>query len=169
MQTQLRAPYADVRPGDLTWHLGLAPQPALATLTVPLLCVGSTSLSVELRLLGASHQVLVRTGAVLTCSETVASGGDGVLPARARRDLPGAAYAFSSSCHSLSPDGFATVVARLRAQLAGRSDALVGAFPGLPDALTAVRVAAGGMGWRTWHAYPQTREVVTTRTSMEIA
>lgn len=158
METELRVAYADVRPGDLAWRLGLEPQPALAALRVP---VGPCD--VELRLLGASHQVLLRVHGAPACSETVASADGGELPPRAVRVLHGAAYAFSSDVRALAPDEFSATVAALRADLADRDDALIGTFPGLPDALTGLRVEPDGVGWRTWHTYPQTSELVVTR------
>ena len=50
---ELAVPYRDTRAQDLRWSLSLPVQPALATRTVRL-----GGLVLELRLLGASHQVL---------------------------------------------------------------------------------------------------------------
>ncbi|MFD0785789.1 DUF2617 family protein, partial [Micromonospora azadirachtae] len=54
------------------------------------------------------------------------------------------------------------------AELADDRLALVGVFPGDPDAVTALAVRSGSPGgevaWRTWHAYPQTNELVLTET-----
>jgi len=41
--------------------------------------------------------------------------------------------------------------------------ALLGAFPGSPHAITAIEVVASG--WRTWHVYPQSGEIVSTVTT----
>ena len=65
-------------------------------------------------------------------------------------------------------DGLRTRVAALRADLADDPYALVGVFPGDVDAVTALSVRPdppdGTVGWRTWHAYPQTNELVLTET-----
>ena len=61
-----------------------------------------------------------------------------------------------------------TRIAGLRADLADDPYALVGVFPGDADAVTALAVRTdlphGSLGWRTWHAYPQTNELVLTET-----
>jgi hypothetical protein len=142
---RLDTPYADTTAGDLSFALGLPVLPALHVLHL-----GST---VEFRLLGASHQVVWPGGV-----ETVAC-----LPGRAPH-LPGAvddgAYRFSSTVEPLDR----TATQMLWRQLESDPQALVGAFPGDPDAVTAMR--AERTGWRTWHAYPQTGELVTTHTTL---
>jgi hypothetical protein len=139
----LDVPYADSTAGDLSFALGLPLLPALHTLRL--------SETLELRLLGASHQVVA--GHLV---ETVAC-----LPGRAPH-LPPAVdnlgYRFSSAVEPLDR----AVTAALWRDLAADPRALVGVFPGDPDAVTALR--ADGRGWQTWHAYPQTGELVVTRT-----
>ncbi|MGK5557944.1 DUF2617 family protein, partial [Actinomadura kijaniata] len=68
---------------------------------------------------------------------------------------------------------FRRAVAGLLDDLNGRDDALVGVFPGSPHAVTALAVdpaapASGpdALGWRTWHTYPQTQEIVMTVSRM---
>ena len=54
MLTTLKTAYTDTRAGDLAWALGREPLPALAALDLEL-----DGAQVQLRLLGASHQVLL--------------------------------------------------------------------------------------------------------------
>lgn len=161
MLAALDTPYADTRADALSFALGL---PALDALAV--LAAERAGLRAELRLLGASHQVFA--GPV---SETVAClpGTPGPLPGGVRTRVGGWSYDFASAVERYADEaGFARAVDRLRARLTGRADALTGAFPGSPHAVTALALEPGP-GWRTWHAYPQTREIVVTRTLLEVA
>lgn len=158
----LRTPYVDSRAADLSLTLGGPELPALAVRDLDL--PGGPRL--RLRLLGASHQVVAGT-----LTETVAC-----LPGR-RPHLPDtlhdatAGYRFTATVLRPAGDGLRTRVAALRAELAGDPYALVGVFPGDEDAVTALAVApdppAGAVAWRTWHAYPQTNELVLTETVVE--
>ncbi|GAB07953.1 hypothetical protein GOAMR_76_00230 [Gordonia amarae NBRC 15530] len=135
-------------------------------------------LPVSLRLLGASHQVLVgqhpqRHGQLL---ETVAC-----LP-EVTSDLPSSfqesGYYFNARTETMDDDGLTAAVADIVAEVDDHHrrglPALLGRFPGSPLALTAI-VAGPGTGdpgsevlitWRTWHTYPQTGEVVVTSSSL---
>lgn len=158
----LAVPYLDTGADQLAFALGLPEQPALATAEVPL-GGGHTAI---LRLLGASHQVIC--GPI---RETVAClpGQSGPLPAALRERIGGWDYAFASRTERHEPPAFADHVARIRAALRDRDGVLCGAFPGLPDALTALAPPRdGGPGWDTWHTYPQTCDIVTTRTRLEV-
>ena len=46
---------------------------------------------------------------------------------------------------------------------------LAAAFPGLPNAFTAVRWWSDGgwLRWESWHSYPQTGEIVRTESALE--
>lgn len=164
MLATLDTPYFDTRADALSFTLGLPPLEALAVL--PLEHAG---VRVELRLLGASHQVFA--GAV---SETVAClpGNPGPLPPAVQAILGGWSYDFTAGVRAHGSDAeFAEAVDALCARLRSRGDALTGTFPGSPYAVTALALEGSGpgLGWRTWHAYPQTREIVTTRTLLEVA
>lgn len=162
MRTALTAPYADVRAADLVLELDAPEAPALEVLE---LALGGFQL--ELRLLGHSHQVVVSAPG-FELSETVScrpeAADEGRLPgARAvRRD--GRAYAFSAALLPLEEfaDG------ALAAAVAADPQGLVADFAGRPGAFTALRAAAvdepgvTGVRWETWHAYPQTGELVRT-------
>ncbi len=158
--------YADTAAADLRFALGLPALPALHALDVP----GPAGARLQLRLLGASHQaILARPDGTL--SETVAclpATGERVPERLVSRQLPGVRhYSFQGRVHRLDPAAFAAQVAALRGW-GGTAHALVGEFPGAPGALTALRAAAGAgrVEWRTAHAYPETGELVETRTAV---
>ncbi|WP_242885409.1 DUF2617 family protein [Actinomadura litoris] len=169
MLATLDTPFADARADALSFALGLPPLDALAVLPVE-----RAGLTVHLRLLGASHQVVAGP-----LSETVACLPDGAepLPGRAAATLPGWGYEFTAttSAHEGEPE-FGRAVEAVCARLLGRDDALTGAFPGSRHAVTALALddagdgtgdgTGAGIGWRTWHAYPQTREIVMTRSRL---
>lgn len=163
MLVTLDAPYVDTSAADLSLVLDDVERPALHVLDLGL----PGGAHVRLRLLGASHQVLLcAPGTTLT--ETVAC-----LPGR-RPELPdtlhdeSAGYRFTATVLRPQGSGLRDQVAALRAGLADDGYALVGVFPGDVDAVTALSVRpdppGGTLGWRTWHAYPQTNELVLTET-----
>jgi hypothetical protein len=162
MLATISAPYADTRAADLCWSLGHEVLDALAVLDV-----AHGDLRLQLRVLGASHQVVL-TGPDGRCSEVVAClpGQPAGLPATAECELAGWSYSFRSHTQQLGPAGLDARLAALRAQLDGDPHALVGEFPGSPNAVTALRAELRGdrIGWTTWHAYPQTGELVATQT-----
>jgi uncharacterized protein DUF2617 len=147
----LDVPFIDARAADLTLTLGSPPEPALEVLRAG---------TVELRLLGSSHQALIDGGATL--SETVACrpGGAGALPAQTRD----AGYTFQARVDRLTPDDYARRAQQIIAAVAGGG--LVAVFPGPADAFTALRLSPGP-SWDTWHGYPQTGELVHTRSRLE--
>jgi hypothetical protein len=147
--------FADSRAADLSLAYGLRPLPALGTHSVTL-----GGLTVELRVLGASHQVVLGDW-----SETVACLPDrpGALPAREEQVVGDHRVTFEARVDR--PADFAGVVQRVISLCANDRKALVAEFPGSPLAVTAL--AAGpfgdGVGWETWHAYPQAGELVYTK------
>ncbi|GAA4566299.1 DUF2617 family protein [Micromonospora coerulea] len=159
MLVTLHAPYVDTSAADLSLTIGGPERPALHVreLTLP----GGPTL--RLRLLGASHQVIC--GAL---TETVAClpGRPPHLPGTLHDDAAG--YRFTATVLRPDDHGLRARVAALRAALADDPYALVGVFPGDLDAVTALSVRpdppAGTVAWRTWHAYPQTNELVLTET-----
>ncbi|GAB3210035.1 DUF2617 family protein [Marinactinospora thermotolerans] len=168
MRETVAVPFVDTRAADLVWTLDHPPADALAA---RVLSHGATRL--ELRVLGASHQVLVETGGTRLV-ETVAClpGTPGRMPARQGRTVPGAAsYTFRSRVRRLGPARFAGRVAALRRRLDAHPCSLFAVFPGHPLAVTALSAHVGGriLRWRTWHAYPQAGELVTTTTSVRLS
>lgn len=165
MLADLAVPYVDVSAADLSWALSPAGLPALAGIDV---VVGSAS--VRLTVLGASHEVVVRTASSATCTEVIACGvaGGTPVPASATRDLPGLRYAFTSMVLRMDGGALARRTDALRSRLALDDRALVASFPGHAEAVTALAVRGGGGGlqWRTWHAYPATGELVVTATRL---
>ncbi|MFI6331404.1 DUF2617 family protein [Micromonospora chersina] len=163
MLVALDAPYVDTRAADLSLALGGPERPALHVreLTLP------RGLRLRLRLLGASHQVICGD-----LTETVAClpGRTPHLPDALHDETAG--YRFTATVLRPAGDGLRTRVAALRAELADDPYALVGVFPGDEDAVTALAVRPappdGSVAWRTWHAYPQTNELVLTETVVEL-
>lgn len=163
MLSRLAVPFVDARASALSWWLGDDAPPALATLVLP----GRAGGRLELRLLGASHHVVASTAGA-RCPEVVACGSTAALPARHHGDVDGAAYRFASATTTYAPGALARVARDLRRRAAGAPDALVGVFPGSPDALTVLsgREVRGGWAWRSWHVYPTAGEVVRTRSRL---
>ncbi|WP_340559910.1 DUF2617 family protein [Streptomyces sp. GSL17-111] len=166
MLTTLKTAYTDTRAGDLAWALGREPLPALATLDLRL--HGST---VQLRLLGASHQVLLEDDSG-SCSETVACmpGSRSPLPLGISKRLGSWDYEFATRVETLSRGAFAGRAQELLALVADHPNGLAGTFPGDPHAFTALLVQRLGQQvcWRTWHAYPQEGRLVATRTRVAV-
>ncbi|SOD66784.1 Protein of unknown function DUF2617 [Streptomyces zhaozhouensis] len=160
---RLATPYRDTSADQLRFTLTGPRRPALAVTDAEL-----DGFTVQLRLLGASHQVLA--GPV---SETLAclpaEPGEGP-PHTVRRDIDGWRYAFDSTVTPLPADQLSARAAALRARLAHRPAALHGTFPGSPDALTGLLTWRAGrvVNWRTWHVYPQAGQVVATETRLEM-
>ncbi|MFI5528813.1 DUF2617 family protein [Kitasatospora sp. NPDC051853] len=177
MLTTLQTSYTDTRAGDLAWCLGGSPLPALAVRDLRLDRIGSTPPgrlaggTLQLRLLGASHQVILAAGPG-ECLETVAClpGRQTPLPARVAKQVGGWEYEFAARIEELSPHVFAARAQELLALVQGHPYALAGVFPGDPSAFTAL-VAHGDdqrVLWRTWHAYPQEGRLVCTRSSLTV-
>lgn len=164
MLTTLKTAYTDTCVADLAWALGREPIPALARLDLVL-----NTTKVQLRLLGASHQVLVQD-ARGSCSETVACipGSTAPLPLGVSERLADWEYEFAARVEELTPGSFAGRAQELIALVADHPHGLVGTFPGDPDAFTALLAqrSGGQTQWRTWHAYPQEGRLVVTRTRL---
>ena len=165
MLAPLDVPYLDASADALIWQLDAPLQPALAHRRVE-----RAAWTFDLRLLGASHQVVLRSradGDFSGCSELVACrpGLPGHLPTVVVEERAGLRYGFRSVVEAVAPDDLGARAEDLVARLAGRDDALVGAFPGSPHAVTAIEVTDAG--WRTWHVYPQAGQVVSTETTVE--
>ncbi|OEU86513.1 hypothetical protein DB35_22505 [Streptomyces abyssalis] len=162
MLTTLSTPYTDTRAGDLAWALGREPLPALAQRELEL-----GTATVQLRLLGASHQVLLEEDGRI-CSETVACmpGGSTPLPLGVSRRAGEFDYDFAARVEVLTPGSFAGRAQELLDLVSDHPGGLAGTFPGAPHAFTALLVqrSAGNVRWRTWHSYPQEGRLVSTRT-----
>ncbi|MFE9422523.1 DUF2617 family protein [Kitasatospora sp. NPDC006697] len=198
MLTTLQTSYTDTRAGDLAWCLGGGPLPALAVRDLPLpgpdegagapaqardaydrrtghrapggSRAGGTG-TLQLRLLGASHQVVIAAGPG-ECLETVAClpGRRTPLPARVAEQVAGWEYEFAARIESLPPHVFAARAQEILALVDEHPRGLAGVFPGDPSAFTAL-VAQGSAErvlWRTWHAYPQEGRLVCTRSSLVV-
>ncbi|WP_431916906.1 DUF2617 family protein [Micromonospora wenchangensis] len=175
MLVSLDTPYVDTCAADLSLALGGPERPALHVRDLNL----PGDVRLRLRLLGASHQVVLTLPAGDAPAADRPGGADGLvetvacLPGRPPH-LPGdlydeeGGYRFTATVLRPAEGELHTRIAALRADLADDPYALVGVFPGDPDAVTALAVRAdppdGTVGWRTWHAYPQTNELVLTET-----
>lgn len=170
MIAPLSVPYKDVRASELSWSLEAPDQPPLHARRHP---VGA--LDVEVRILGASHQVLVRVGERLICRETVAcrEPAPDPLPIAIERELDdGYHYEVRCEVRAVSAAAFSAWVLALHDYAGALVDATVAVFPATPDAVTAVvveplPVRLHGVLWRTWHTYPHSGgggDVVATRT-----
>jgi hypothetical protein len=166
MLTSLQTAYSDTRAADLAWALGREPLPALAVLDLRL-----AGAELQMRLLGASHQVLLE-GERGTCSETVACipGSSTPLPLGVAKRLGDWEYEFAARVETLSAGSFAGRAQELLALVADHPNGLAGTFPGSPYAFTAMlaQQAEGQVRWRTWHAYPQEGQLVATRTRVGV-
>ncbi|MEU9607925.1 DUF2617 family protein [Streptomyces sp. NPDC048057] len=162
MLTTLHTAYTDTRADDLAWALDREPLPALAVLDLEL-----SGAKLQLRLLGASHQVLLEEEQG-TCSETVACmpGSSTPLPLGVSKKLGDWEYEFAARVETLSQGSFAGRAQELLALVADHPHSLAGTFPGDPHAFTAMMAQRQGRQvlWRTWHAYPQEGRLVVTRT-----
>lgn len=168
MLAEVAVPYVDTSAAALGLWLDLPAQPALE---VARLEVGG--LRLDLRVLGASHQVLALAPGRGLLTETVAcrAGAPAALPARADRIAGGLRHRFTSSVMRLDPPGLRARARALRVLAEGHPDVLAGVFPGSPDAITVIGccAAGGGAEWWTEHVYPRTGEVVATRSVVEVA
>ena len=164
---ELVVPYRDTAAQDLCWSLELPVQPALAARSV-----GIGGLMLELRLLGASHQMIVwdADGGEPLCVETVAclSGMSEPLPDRSSRALPRGRYTWTAERLTCDEAGFGAAVEQIRRDVAANPDALAGCYPGSRDAITAVlpEPAFRGVRWTTWHTYPQQFSLVRTTSAV---
>jgi hypothetical protein len=158
---ELATPYLDTDADQLSFTLG---RPAREALAVRDVTVGG--LHVQLRLLGASHQVFA--GPV---RETVAClpGIAGGLPEAAAEEFDDWDYRFSAHVRHFDPKRFSEEVSRIRKRSDETPESLYGIFPGSVEAVTALTVErhGTGLGWRTWHTYPQSRQIVATYTRLE--
>lgn len=156
----LDVPYADTSAAQLAFSLTADPRAPLARCDHQF-----GSRTVSLRLLGASHQIIVDDGDHRMC-ETVAClpGLDEPLPGT----VADGTYTFTSLVRKCDAEQMAALVDELHHRTADHRaqglPSLLGRFPGQPMAVTAaIATARGdGIGWQTWHTYPQTAEVVTT-------
>jgi hypothetical protein len=179
----LSVPYQNVSATDLSWSLDAPDQPPLHTKLHAADVLGA-ALSVEVRILGASHQIVVRDGAgQLLCRETVACREDapGPLPIAIERELDeGYRYEVRCEVRTVADLQFPAWVTALCDYSADIPAATVALFPEIPNAVTAVVVeplpsTLHGVLWRTWHTYPHSDavggggDIVATRTVLHRA
>jgi Protein of unknown function DUF2617 len=127
-------------------------------------------------ILGGSHRVSV-TGPGVSVVEELSCGSANeaadtlvvdTIPARIDIDP----IVFVSAVDRLQPEAFAVLAEQLRNDVGGDHNGIVGVFPGHRNALTAIQVHQTDnlvAGWRTWHCYSETCEVVMTTTTLRPA
>ncbi|GAA3736382.1 hypothetical protein HDA32_001365 [Spinactinospora alkalitolerans] len=169
MRQTITEPFVDTRAADLTWTLE---HPPVEPLAARVLESGDGAVRIELRILGASHQVLLEAGRE-RLAETVAClpGAAGGLPRHAASSAAGPHhYDFASSVRRLGPEAFAEEVAQASLAVADHPRGLLATFPGDSLAVTGLVTETDGrtLRWRSWHAYPQSGELVTTTTSVSL-
>lgn len=160
MLTTLDVPYLDTSAGELVWTLDHPRVPALTAHRVSL-----PDADIELRVLGASHQVVLRRDGT-ELIETVAClrGVEPHLPETAVRPVNGWTYTFESRVATVTAGELRRQVSELRRD----GDVFLATFPAEPDAVTALRPEDGtpGARWRTWHVYPRNNQIVHTSTEV---
>ncbi|MBD0861602.1 DUF2617 family protein [Gordonia sp. zg691] len=161
----LAVTYADTSAAQLGFSLSAPLQEPLAQEDGEI-----DGISVSVRLLGASHQVLVEDGSQRIC-ETVACLPEvtSALP----QSFQESGYYFRSRIEQATPDQFAALVeqlaARVTEQMATGHPSVMGRFPGEPLAVTVIVTESSDntVTWHTWHTYPQAGEVVITSSRID--
>jgi hypothetical protein len=167
--TELATAYADTSASALHWSPALPHIAPLGALT--LRPAAGSAVRLELRLLGASHCALLDVAAerlVETVAGSAYGAGGEALPDRRHRTVGGLTYRFASHIERLQSTELRSLGTKLRAGVRDRTDRLAGVFPGACDALTVLHgaTAQSQARWSTWHLYPNTGEVVRTRTTV---
>lgn len=163
--TDLDVAFSDTRAGQLGFSLTAAQREPLAAADHT---IGALTFSI--RLLGASHQIVITDDAHELC-ETVACLPDitTALPDSFQAD----GYVFSSRVIECSSDAMADLLEQIESEVEGHAraglPALLGRFPGNELAVTAVTadIDDDALIWRTWHTYPQAGEVVVTSSRID--
>ena len=163
--TDLDVAFSDTRAGQLGFSLTAAQREPLAAADHT---IGALTFSI--RLLGASHQIVITDDAHELC-ETVACLPDitTALPDSFQAD----GYVFSSRVIECNSDAMADLLEQIESEVEGHAraglPALLGRFPGNELAVTAVTADTDddALIWRTWHTYPQAGEVVVTSSRID--
>ena len=167
------APFADASPDDLTFSTDAPRLPALAVRRAA--PAGLLGTALELRVLGASHQVVLeRDGHEWVETLACRPGHAPFLPTALRRAAPvpfAADYETGCTVTGHSRRGLRRQVDRLLGTCRSAPHALVVRFAGDPSALTGLCAwedGAGGLLWRSWHVYPQVRRIVHSRSALRL-
>lgn len=167
MRHELAVPFLDAAASGLRWCVGpaAAAPPALCATTVR-----RDGHRLELRILGASHAVVVHpadgrsgTAEVVACG---APAGTALPLSGARTRRGGLVWETDASIERPGRAALAAVAQRLRDAEATDPETLLAGFPGHADALTVLRPSPDRAAWESWHLYPATGEVVRTRTAL---
>lgn len=167
MISVIPAPFVDTRAADLALTLSEPALPAVAVRALEL-----EDVHVELRLLGASHQVAVRRDdheliETLACLPS----GPTALPESLRARDPLGDYSTSVTVRMLTADELTRTVERLLERYADDDRYVIGLFPGHPLATTGIGLTDSGpdtVAWRSWHSYPQELRLVLTDSLLQL-
>lgn len=164
--------FTDVSAQALRFSLGHDRITPLASQVIDL--PGTDEQSLELHVIGSSHQVILRDADTDAFIETFACLGEGQSPEwNTTRTAEGPWSGFTrhrfgcelSDVHDSFTDAAAEVVRRS----SGHDRHLVVDFPGEPGALTALALTGcepGQVTWQSWHCYPQHRQIVHSRSEL---
>jgi len=176
MQFHLDVPFANTTAHSLGYALGYEAVDTLASLLVPCPALDGT---IELGILGASHQITLRNAAdeaigVETLACTVASP----VPPVNDAVVGGLPYQFICRVHEVTQARLHAFAATLVLTLATEPHGVIATFPGEPQAITGIHLdsispVSGGtnplrLRWRSWHLYPGERTVVSTLTRVTL-
>ncbi|MCD0447976.1 DUF2617 family protein [Actinocorallia sp. API 0066] len=159
---ELARPDVVIRADDLSFTLDDPPHGPLAVRGWRM-----AGVDVQARLLPAGFQVVAGP-----CVETVAQDEErpGPLPYLLTREIGGWEHTFSADVYRRDYADFTRAVAFLRRYLTDRDDTLAAAFPGRQDVLCGVlvRQIRRGIEWRGWYTFPESRQVVSTRSRLTV-
>jgi hypothetical protein len=177
MLTRLAVPFADTSASALQWSMSPPDCEVLDTLVLSVPGGGWTAPHLELGVLGSSHCAVLRARPVVgdgaaPLVETVSCRSDDAgepVPALRERRVGRLYYHFASEVDELEPAELPDLAPRLRSGVRNKTDHIAGVFPGTPGALTLLKgqLTATSARWFTWHLYPNTGEVVRTRTMVQ--
>lgn len=168
MRARIDVPFRDAAASDLAWALERDGRPPAG---LAHLDVSAGPCAVRLHVLGASHAVELVLPGDARVTETVACGivgGRALAGAPERVEEDGLTYAFSADVDVPGTAAVVALAAELHAALTPDPHGIVAAFPGAPGAATGLRAdpTPGGLRWETWHLYPESGEVVRTRSAV---
>lgn len=176
MHVLLEVPFANTSVHSLGYSLGQATVCTLASLVVPCPAIDGT---IELGILGASHQITVRNARDETIGvETLACTVAAAVPPVTATLLGGLPYQFICRVREVTPSRLDTMASTIVRTLAAAPHGVVATFPREPQAITGILLDSippssistnpFQLRWRSWHLYPSERTVVSTLTRLTV-
>lgn len=135
---------------------------------------GQDRLQLELHVIGSSHQVILSDNSTDAFIETFACLGEDERPGwDTTRTTAGTWSGFTRHqfrCELTDvPGSFSDAAAEVVARSSAHDRHLVVDFPGEPGALTALALtdcSSEQLSWRSWHCYPQHRQIVHSHSEL---